>query len=151
MADEPSEFELDADIESRLRDAEAKIAALAQDYEVWAAEDLDRAKEALEEAKSKPSGREPQVKIIFGIAHDMKGQGGTFGFDLVTLAGQSLCDFIRHIPDATDAELRVIDRHLLVISMILERKIKGPGGPYASQLVSKLNGLVAASRGDLVS
>jgi len=151
MSDGLGEIEIDHDKERRLQEAEARIEALAQDYEAWAMEDLNEAKHALIAAKEKPSDRQPQIQKIFNIAHNMKGQGGTFGYELVTLVGQSLCDFIRHIPDATDAELKVIDRHLSVITMILEQKIKGSGGQFANKLVEKLKYVVAAVQGELIS
>ena len=74
------------DIESQLRDAEARIAALAADYEAWARKDLNNAEQALEAATAMQSGRQPQIQKVFSVAHDMKGQGSTFGYDLITLS-----------------------------------------------------------------
>ena len=134
-------------IERQFQDAEARIAALAADYETWAREDLKNAEQALEAARAMPSGRQPQIKKLFGIAHDMKGQGGTFGYDLITLICGSLFDFIHHIPDATDAELKVINQHLVVMRVVLDNQIKGSGGAFADEITAKLAHITTTARG----
>jgi len=142
-----SDSEAERDIESRLQDADAAIESLAEDYEVWAGEDLNVAKQALESARSLPTGRQPQIQKVFNVVHDMKGQGGTFGYDLITLISQSLCDFIRNIPDATDAELKVIDHHLAAMAIVLDNRIKGSGGKFAGKIRAKLERIITAAQG----
>lgn len=75
MNDGSIDVEMTPDLESRVRDAEAKIKALTQDYEIWAGEDLNDAKQALEIARALPGGRQPQIQKIFSVTHNMKGQG----------------------------------------------------------------------------
>jgi chemotaxis protein histidine kinase CheA len=133
--------------ESQLRDTEARLAALAADYEAWARKDLNNAEQALEAAKAIQSGRQPQIQKVFSIAHDMKGQGSTFGYALITLIAGSLCDFIRHIPDATDAELKVVTQHLAVMKVVLDNQIKGSGGAFAEEIAAKLEHFTTAARG----
>ena len=77
----------------------------------------------------------------------MKGQGSTFGYDLITLIAGSLCDFIRHIPDATDAELSAVAQHLVVMRVILDVQAKGSGGPFADKMRANLKHITTAARG----
>lgn len=147
MNDGSIDFEMTPDLDSRVRDAEARIKALTRDYEIWASEDLNDAKQALEVARALPDGRQTQIKKIFGVTHNMKGQGGTFGYELITMIGHSLCNFIRHIPDATDSELKVIDHHLAAMEMVLGNKVKGPGGAFAEKISAKLEHVITVCRG----
>ncbi len=130
--------------DGEVHDAETELAALAANYGYWAREQLSEAEQALEAARGMGSGREPEVQKIFSILHDMKGQGTTFGYDLITLIGGLLCDFIRHIPDATDAELKVVDIHLAAMAIVLDKKIKGSGGDFAEKIQTKLEGIIVA-------
>ncbi len=141
-SDDPS-VEFDTE---RLEDAEAQVAGLEASYENWTKDDLKRAEQRLEAARVMPAGRQPQSKEISRIAHDTKGMGTTFGYDLVTLICASLCDFIRHIPDATDTELNVIDHHLAAATLVLDRRIKGPGGTFADKISAKLGHLTTTAR-----
>lgn len=127
-------------------DAAAQLAELAANYGSWAREQLGGAEQALEAARAMPSGREPEIQKIFSVIHDMKGQGSVFGYDLITLIGALLCDFIRHIPDASDAELAVVDKHLAAMALVLEKEIKGSGGDFADKIKAKLESIIASIR-----
>ncbi len=78
--------------------AEAALAALACDYHAWAAADLVRLRTAL--APFQPDR-------LFAIAHDIKGQAGTFGFPLVTERANALCRMLEGPPDAARVALMV--------------------------------------------
>lgn len=69
--------------------AEAALAALADHYRSWAAADLVRLRAAL--TPFRPD-------TLFAIAHDIKGQAGTFGFPLVTERANALCRILEGRP-----------------------------------------------------
>lgn len=150
MTDGSSVSATELEMECRIAEAETKIAELAEDYEVWADEDLNSAKQALESARATQTNRKLLIQNIFNTVHNMKGLGGTFGYDLITLIGQSLCDFIRHIPDATNSELEVIHHHLAAMGVVLDKQIKGPAGPFADKITAKLEHLITECRGETV-
>lgn len=135
------------DVETGPQDAESELAELAAHYDSWAGDQLKEALQALEAARAMPSDRKSRIQEIFSVTHDMKGQGTTFGYDLITLIGALLCDFIRDIPDATDAELDVVEKHLGAMAVVLENRIKGSGGDFADKIKIKLEGIVASVRG----
>lgn len=67
--------------------AEAALARLAADYQIWLAADLD----AMRACQGQADGAER----LYRLAHDVKGQAATFGFALVgTIAGR-LCALLR--------------------------------------------------------
>ena len=53
--------------------------------------------------------------------HDLKGQGSSFGLNMLTAIGQSLCEYIRDAEDPAD-----------------EQQLKGDGGEIGKPLMDKL-------------
>ena len=86
----------DDDIASdAIRDAEAAVAALAECFLEWITEDIGRARQALEAAQASPGDNRQQLRDVFEVVHNVKGQGGSFGYDLLTKIGGSLCNYLR--------------------------------------------------------
>ena len=126
-------------ISNALARAEAAVANLAQDYASWALADVAKARAALAAAIDDPAGRTPHVEALFRVAHDLKGQGASFGYPLVTKIGHSLCvltrDRARHYESK---HLDLAKSHLDAIDLILTKGIKGDGGKVGTELVAKL-------------
>lgn len=127
-----------------VRDAEAAVAALADSFLEWITEDIDRAKKALAEAQDKPGDNQPLIRAIFEVVHNVKGQGGSFGYDLLTKIGGSLCDYLRvESASADEKQLKVIAAHFAAMDFVLEKNIQGSGDAIGDQLVGKVSQLVA--------
>lgn len=144
MTDIPTDDidELD-DLPDAVREAEAAVAALAANYSEWVKEDLGQAREALARAQDSAPDNGAAVAAIFGVCHNIKGQGGSFGYDLVTSIGESLCDYIREGEAASEKKLKVIEAHIAAIEFVVENKISGDGGDAGKDLVAKLARFVA--------
>lgn len=131
--------------ESMLNEAENIIADMREEYLVWVKEDLVRLDTAFaefaEELAIAPLHR------IFEIAHDMKGQGGSFGFNLVTAVANSLCRIIEVLEKKTspcdDKEVSAVKLHVDTIKLIINERITGDGGDTGRQL---LDGIDAVKR-----
>jgi chemotaxis protein histidine kinase CheA len=126
-------------ISTTLARAEAAVANLAQDYASWALADVAKARTALAAAIDDPAGRGQHVEALFRVGHDLKGQGTSFGFPLVTKIGHSLCALTRD--RAFSYESRHLDlakSHLDALDLILAKSIKGEGGKVGAELVAKL-------------
>jgi chemotaxis protein histidine kinase CheA len=130
--------------------AEAAVADLAKDYATWALADVAKARAALASAAENPAQRARQVEALFRIAHDLKGQGASFGFPLITQIGQSLCVLTRDRGyDYQAGHLDLAKSHLDAIELVLTKGIKGEGGKVGAELVAKLERRVAEmGRGD---
>jgi len=132
------------DVPDAVRDAEAAVAALADSFLEWITEDIDRAKKALAEAQDKPGDNQPLIRAIFEVVHNVKGQGGSFGYDLLTKIGGSLCDYLRvESASADEKQLKVIAAHFAAMDFVLEKNIQGSGGAIGDQLIGKVSQLVA--------
>ncbi len=124
--------------------AEAAIADLTRDYARWALADVAKARAALASAIADPQHRADHVEAMFRVAHDLKGQGSSFGFPLVTKLGHSLCALTRdRALDYQTPHLELAASHLDAIQLVLSKGIKGEGGKVGAELVAKLEGRVA--------
>jgi hypothetical protein len=136
-------------IAATVKRAQDAVAELSVDYRNWALADLAKAEQALAEARGHPAAAQPALQRLYGLAHDMKGQGGSFGFPLVTHVAQSLCRLMvgpggsaRHVElPAEDATFGLIEVHLKALRLILEKSVRGEGGEVGQKLVAKLQSM----------
>ncbi len=126
--------------------ADAAVAKLKAGYLDWLKEDIAKLREALAAATAEPADRKRHLDRAYAVSHDVKGQGGTFGFDLVTSLGQSLCDFIKSGKAETEAGLGVIEAHIAAIETIAREEIEGDGGNEGRTLLDRLAGLIEDAR-----
>mgnify|MGYP005999816021 CR=1 FL=1 len=131
-AAQPAPPELDADA---VPDADSFLE--------WIGEDIARAKQALAAANDKPGDNQAEIRAIFEVVHNVKGQGGSFGYDLLTTVGGSLCNYLRvETASASDKQLKVIAAHFAAVDFVLEHNLKGEGGEIGAQLTGKIAQLV---------
>ena len=104
------------------------MAKLKAGYLDWLAEDIARLRDALAAATTEPADRKRHLDRAYAVSHDIKGQGGTFGFDLVTTLGQSLCDFIKNGKAESEAGLGVVEAHIAAFETVAGEQIEGDGG-----------------------
>ena len=126
-----------------LKRAEAVIADMTDNYVEWAVKDLAKIHQALENLKAEKKDRKDALSQIFQLSHDMKGQGGSFGYTLMTILGGNLCDFVDKLENAGPAEIEVIQLHINAMGLVIAKEMKGDGGEAGVQLLEGLD-LVAA-------
>jgi hypothetical protein len=130
------------DVEA-LERAEAVIANLRSSYLIWVQDDLTKINAFYEQALALPVvERGPSIKGIFGIAHDIKGQGGSFGFQLMTILGNQLCRFAESRQLFGNAELEVIRLHIAAMRMVIGELIEGEGGAAGEDLLRGLQAVI---------
>ena len=132
----------DRKMEAVLARAQAAVADLAKSYAPNTLADLDRCAAFLKAAREDAGGRASSIKELYGIAHNIKGQGSSFGYPLVTRIGHSLCTLVRQEHDFSDAELGVVQAHLDALRLILTKDIKGEGGEVGARLAARLENMV---------
>ena len=116
---------------------------LAKDYEVWVQKDLQNLQKAYEKALQTPQDSRVPVMMqeVFKIAHDMKGQGATFGYDLITDIGNHLCRYVEKQPVFNDTQMTVVKVHIDALAEILNNHLIGDGGTQGAELKSKIEAL----------
>lgn len=124
--------------------AEAAVAQLADSYLDWALEDLASLQQHLAAAREEPGAPSRHVQALFQTAHDMKGQGATFDYPLVTEVAKSLCHYVEGRQDrGSQPELAVIAAHVDALAVILRQRMSGNGGALGQKLSKELETLVA--------
>ena len=134
----------DRKMEAVLARAQAAVADLAKTYGPNTTADLDRCAALLKAAREDATTRAASIKDLYNIAHNIKGQGSSFGYPLVTRIGHSLCTLVRQERPMTDADLGVVQAHLDALRLILAKDIKGEGGEVGNKLAARLENMVKA-------
>lgn len=135
----PGEPEDEGSMSAVLARAQAAVEDLAKGYTTWARADVDRARKALDAAMAEPGQRARHVEDLFRVAHDLKGQGTSFGYPLVTRIADSLCKLTRDRKLAyEDRHLDLAKAHLDAAQLVLTKEIKGEGGQLGADLAAKL-------------
>lgn len=136
VSGEPDE---ESSMSAVLARAQAAVDDLAKGYTTWARADVDRARQALDAALSDPARRAKHVEDLFRVAHDLKGQGASFGYPLVTRIADSLCKLTRDRKLAyEDRHLDLARSHLDSAQLVLTKEIKGDGGQVGADLAARL-------------
>ncbi|MEE8393614.1 MAG: phosphorelay protein [Rhodospirillales bacterium] len=130
------------DLETLAR-AEAVIASLSDDYLKWVEEDFKKLDDALAKLIAEKDNRKEHLDRIFQISHDVKGQGGSFGYDMMTIIGNQLCRFVEDMEDADDAEIEAVTLHIDALKMVIAKRMEGDGGAEGESLFSGLEKVVA--------
>jgi HPt (histidine-containing phosphotransfer) domain-containing protein len=123
--------------------AEQALAQLAGEFSTWMnseCERLDAARHAVDEQGFTPKTRE----ALFHAAHDIKGQGATFGYPTVAGAAESLCRLIEHSPDLTQVPISLVDQHVDAIRAIVRENHRAEANDIATILTKRLRDVTAA-------
>lgn len=129
----PGAVDLDA-----ISRAEDVIANLADDYLDWVNEDFVRLEAAFDKLKAGDGSDAENLEAIFQIAHDMKGQGGSFGYDLMTAIGDHMCRLLETLDKAGPREQVMIRVHIDAMRVVITKELKGDGGAEGRQLMMGL-------------
>jgi hypothetical protein len=84
---------------------------------------------ALREAENGEQEAGSALAVIYGHSLDIKGAGGTIGYDLLTAIGKSLNDFVAHAPELDRRRIDIVDLHIDALYVVLANSITGRGGP----------------------
>ena len=134
-----------------LRRAEAAVAKLAETYVEWAMKDVMSLRAALAAARADPDRIADHLSALHAVAHNVKGQGGSFGFPLVTRIGHSLTRLVRGRELASSEVLDIIAAHIDAIAMLLEHRVTGDGGELGEAMALRLEELANARADDRAS
>ena len=117
--------------------AETVISEQASDYPERAAQDIDALAKEHAKAVTDPAIRAEQIARIGKTVHDIRSDGSTYGYPLITKVGTSLYDFCQYA-QASDAQIEVIGAHIDALQVIISQKIEGDGGEIGTELLNKL-------------
>jgi hypothetical protein len=126
------------------RRASAELDKMAEQYPDFVADSIA----ALYAAHGKAAaasieGRHVHFAELNVLAHEMKGQGGTFGYPLITTFGGLLFDFTSGGAARTDYHTEIVKAIIDAIRAVIDNRIGGDGGQVGRDLQAALKGLIA--------
>jgi hypothetical protein len=109
---------------------------LMEQYQGWAVDDLTLLWRRFKELEHEESRELAASEILdmFNISHEIRGQGGTFGFPLISLIGDSLCKFLEDRKQLSLIELEIIRVHVLAMKAVFRQELRGPQTPLRRDL-----------------
>lgn len=129
--------------EELLKNAEAKVQELVADYLAWVGGDLTTLEKVVDElVPTSPRAAELLARAR-DILHNMKGNGSTFGYDLITEIAKSGGDILRKRETIDDTRREALRHHVAALRVVVDKKITGPGGEPGKRLVNRLHDIAA--------
>lgn len=119
--------------------AESKIVGMKGEYLEWVGGDLEKLSELCEIAiKDKPN-RVAHIENLYNKTVEIKGQGGSFNYQLMTQVGSQLCRFIEiQGNDLDDARMDIVKLHVETLRLVIAQKMEGEGGAMGPKLLTGL-------------
>lgn len=123
--------------------AQAAVAGLSDQYIGWVNADLRRLDTAV---AAVTDGKESQaLRAVYDVAHDIKGQGSTFGYQLVTDIGQLLCRYVDEAIRRKKVDRDIIDAHVAALRTVVDNRIQGQAGEIGAEILDTLRSAAAKS------
>jgi len=127
-----------------LKRAEQVVANTAGSYLEWVEEDLKNISAIFDRLVASSDDRETCLKQVFEVSHDMKGQGGSFSFELITAVASNLCRLLEKFDDSTkhQAQNEAIRIHIDAMKMIISSRMRGDGGAHGTTILDGVQEMV---------
>ena len=120
--------------------AKEALSDLADTYLVQVNQDFLIMRELLEKARGATS--ENRFHLIrddfFVKMHDLKGQGLTFGYPLLTEIGRFTCDFLRQKKNVSLSDLDLLNDVLSDMDLVLKNNLTDSGGKMGKEILDRL-------------
>ena len=92
-------------------------------------------------------GNAKHLASINRIAHELRGQSGTFGYQLITSFGKSLYqETMDPEMKVTEGRLKLIEAHIDAIRNVFRNRITGDGGQVGLTLLHEIEDAVQRAR-----
>lgn len=124
--------------EEAMKKAELALKEMAEDYPDWVTGHIHKLSEQHSRCVDTPDIRHEFFDIMHHIAHDMKGQGGTFGYPLITDFADSLYEFTGNKADITDNHVEIVKSHIDSMRAVIKNRVSGDGGEVGTALKQEL-------------
>lgn len=121
-----------------LEQAEETLERQSADFADWADGYLKKLVGVVEAAGKDVMFRRQHMADINGLAHELRGQGGTFGYPLITIFGKSLYECTMPGAREDDNNMELIKAHVQAMRAVIRDKVSGDGGELGRELLKSL-------------
>jgi len=122
-----------------VKQAEAALDDMSDQYDGWIRDYLETINTAMAEARTGVPPDPSAIAQIRKTSHEIKGQGQTLGYPLLTRVGHMLHGFIDRDADCAARNLDLIAAHVDFMNLVFQKEIHGDGGPEEDQLLAALD------------
>jgi CheY-like chemotaxis protein len=131
----PAEMPLDL-----LNEAEEHLERAALDFTTWAQGYVAKLSELCDQAleADEDGGRGGHFQNINLLALELRGQGGTFGYPLISTFGKMLYDVTGEGCREDDNAVGIVKAHIDAMGAVLREKVAGDGGDIGRALLASL-------------
>ncbi len=134
------------DPERAVADAEEALRTLQVEYTEKLGEDIARLERL--GRKFRENGSQESLDALFALVHNMRGQGATFGYPLITEIGRSFCRYVRAVPPDVGADPALVTQHVDAMRVVYREHMRGAGPEVAQDVVAALSEAVARRLGE---
>ncbi|WP_417516772.1 hypothetical protein [Minwuia sp.] len=121
-----------------IRKAQAAIDDLAGDFRERAGNDLEKVHRLVGLSESRADELRAHYAEIFEVIHDLKGQGSTFGYTLLTSIGDNLCRYMMKHDEPSLEQLTIIAPHVDALRAVIRFDVQGGDDPIGQKIVDSL-------------
>ena len=125
-----------------LQQAEESLERAALDFADWAEAYLVNLSKLCAEAAETTGPRRRFFGEINLLAHELRGQGGTFGYPLITTFGKMLYDATYEGSPEDDNALEIVKAHIDAMRAVIREKVSGDGGQVGRDLLKSLKSAI---------
>jgi chemotaxis protein histidine kinase CheA len=123
--------------------AEQAVKNMEGDYAVWAQDDLATMEATLARLRARPAAQHAaDMAVLFRVALDMKGQGSSFGYRLITRIADLLAGFVQDRASLDPFGCDAVAAHLAAMRAIFAQEVRDDGGETGRALVDGLEKLI---------
>ncbi len=124
---------------NRIASIQKELDSWNDDFVTWTLEYIEKLKRLLNTTQRKESAsRRADFNRINSIAHELRGQGGIFGYPLVSSVAKSLFELTKDTLDRSDGCLHLIKNHIDTLQIVLRDEVRGDGGKVGMEIVKAM-------------
>jgi len=123
-----------------IEQAEEQLERAALDFTTWAKDYLAKLLKICQDAKEADAegGRGAMFAEIHNLALELRGQGGTFGYPLISKFGKMLFDCTGEGCPEDDNAVEIVKCHIDAMRAVIRDKVAGDGGDAGRALLKHL-------------
>ena len=128
----------------RIREANVALEKLRASYVAALPEQIAFIRGVFAEIDAAQPMRAADVRRLFGLLHDLKGQGTMFGYPLLTTLAQPLCELARSRTALSMAERDAFRLHLDAMELVVRHRIETDS--LGESMMAELAAVIARAR-----
>ena len=128
------------EVKSLEKKAKQLINSLTNSFVLEADEFLSEMQRLLQEASLAEKKERAFIlkNRFFSLAHDLKGQGSTYGYDMITLLSAHICEFIRNKSFFTQKEIDLFVLDVKDMQKVLSQPPHGLSSSLKKEIINRL-------------